>query len=183
MRKIYQIALLMASLTLTQCQEKDTTFLVTKDRVGKLERSSVLKDLDAIYALDSIVKDTTKIRLGSSTKKVRIYEKGGKHLLTLTPSTDSLPVIENIRVYDQRFVTDKGVGLNSTFKDIKDNYSVRKVVTSLNNVVIFLKENDMYFTIDKQELPASLRYASSTNIEAVQIPDAARIKYLMIGWD
>ncbi|MEO0527797.1 MAG: hypothetical protein AAFZ89_11260 [Bacteroidota bacterium] len=171
-------------LFFVQCQkEKDTTFLITEDSIGKLDRNSTADHLDNIYSLDSIVKDTGITKLGSGTKKIKIYEKGGKHLLTLTPAPDSISKIENIRVYDPRFTTQKGVGLNSTFKDIKDNYSIRKIITSLNNVVIFLKESDMYFTIDKKELPSSLRYSSSTNIEAVQIPDAAKIKYLMIGWE
>lgn len=184
MMKSYVVALIFTAFLFIQCQnEKDIVFLITKDSIGKLDRTTKVDDLGTIYALDSLVRDTSKIKLGSSTKKVKIYEKGGKHLLTLTPTSDSIPKIENIRVYDPRFVTEKGVGLNSTFKDIKDNYGIRKIITSLNNVVVFLKENDMYFTIDKQELPSSLRYASSANIEAVQIPDAAKIKYLMIGWE
>jgi hypothetical protein len=53
----------------------------------------------------------------------------------------------------------------------------------MNNVVILLNDSDIYFTISKEELPSSLRYASSVNIEAVQIPDDAKIKYMMVGWD
>ena len=53
----------------------------------------------------------------------------------------------------------------------------------MNNVVIILKETGVYFTIDKKELPESLRYNSSINIEAVQIPDAAKIKYMMLAWE
>ncbi len=179
-----KIPLFLLTLLLINCQkEKDLTFLIRKDSVGKLERTSLANDLETIYAKDSVVKDTIKLKLGSKAKKIKIYEKGGTHLLTLTPSMDSVPKIENIRIYDPRFVTEKGVGLNSTFKDIKENFTIRKIVTSMNNVVIFLKGNDIYFTISKEELPASLRYSSSTNIEAVQIPDKARIKYLMIGWE
>jgi hypothetical protein len=48
--------------------------------------------------------------------------------------------------------------------------------------VVLIKYSDIYFTIDKKELPSSLRYASSVNIEAVQIPDTAKIKYMMLGW-
>jgi len=48
--------------------------------------------------------------------------------------------------------------------------------------VIFVKESDLYFTIDKSELPGNLRYGTST-IEEVQIPGEAKIKYLMIGWN
>jgi hypothetical protein len=53
----------------------------------------------------------------------------------------------------------------------------------MNNVVIFLSDSDMYITIDKEELPESLRYAYAGDIEAVQIPDVAKIKYIMVGWD
>lgn len=176
--------LLIVTLLFIQCKEKDTTFLITKDSIGKLLKSSDSENLEAIFTQDSIVKDTNEIKLLSSIKKIEIYEKGGAHLLSLTSNTnDSISTIKNIRVYDSRYVTDKGINLNSTFKDIKDKYSIKKIVNSLNNVVILLKENDMYFTIDKKELPANLRYSSSTSIEAVQIPDTAKIKYFMIGWE
>ena len=71
----------------------------------------------------------------------------------------------------------------STFKEIRENYSIKKIITSLNNVVVLLKDNDLYFTIDKKELPESLRYNANNNIEEVQIPDNAKVKYMMIGWD
>ena len=67
--------------------------------------------------------------------------------------------------------------------DIKEKYQIKKIITSINNVVILLKDSDIYFTIDKAQLPASLRYTANTNIEEVQIPDTAKIKYMMIGWD
>ncbi len=181
MKKLIPI-LVLAVLIACQ-QEKDTTFLLSQDQVGKLKRTDLIENLETIYALDSIVKDTARIQLGSQKGKIKIYEKGGLHLLTITPNSDSIPSIENIRIYDPRFMTDKGIGLNSTFKEIKEAYAIRKVVTSLNNVVIFLKNSDLYFTISKEELPSSLRYASSTNIETVQIPDKAKIKYMMVGWE
>lgn len=164
------------------CAEKDTTFLITDESVGKLDKISLVRDLELIYANDSIVKDSFSFNIGSNLRKIKVFEKGGKHLLTLTPTEDSIPTVENIRVMDARFITENGIGLNSTFKDIQDNYTIKKIVTALNNVVIFVKETNMYFTIDKEELPSNLRYSTS-NIEAVQIPDNAKIKYLMIGWE
>ena len=183
MKKILFIAVLLLSVVFGCKKEIDTTFLITKDNVGKLDRISLARDLEVIYALDSIVKDTIVIYSANNSKKIKIFEKGGKHLLTLTPSSDSIPTIENIRIEDTRFITEKGIGLGSTFKDIKDNYAIRKIITSMNNVIILLKDTDLYFTIDKKELPSNLRYASNKNIEAVQIPDKAKIKYLMIGWE
>lgn len=176
------IILLSIPLLLIQCNTKSNPFLITKESVGELTKKTDVKNIQTAFIKDSIVKDSTEIALVSSTKKIKIYEKGGKHLLSLTPNNDSISTIKNIRVYDARYTTDKGINLNSTFKDIKDNYSIKKVVNSLNNVVIFLKDNYIYFTIDKKELPANIRYTNTT-IEAVQIPDAAKIKYFMIGWD
>lgn len=177
------LTIIILSIFFIQCQgNKDTPFLITKDSIGKLDRTSLLSDLKSIYIADSVVQDTTSSKIGYILQKVDIYEKGGKHLLSLTPNTDSIPTIENIRIYDSRFTTENGVSLNSTFKDIKDNYTIQKIITSLNNIVILIKDNPVYFTIDKQELPSNLRYGAS-NIEAVQVPDAAKIKYMMMGWD
>lgn len=164
-------------------RELDTTFLITKSSIGKLEKGSLARDLEVIFDQDSIVKDTVKLLQGFGARKIKIYETGGTLLFTLTPSSDSIPVIENINIRDPRFLTENGVGINSTFKDIKENYTIKKIQTSLNNVVVFIKNSDVYFTIDKSELPSSLKYASSVNIEAVQIPDVAKIKYMMVGWE
>ena len=168
-------------LILISCGEKDTTFLITQERVGKLDKISLVRDLELIYADDSIVKDTMYSRIGTGTRKIKVFEKGGKHLLTLTPSRDSIPTVENIQIMDERFISEGGIGLSSTFKDIQEQYTIKKIVTALNNVVIFVNETNMYFTIAKDQLPANLRY-STTNIEAVHIPEEAKIKYLMVGW-
>jgi hypothetical protein len=151
--------------------------------VGKLMRTSLVSELESIYSQDSIVRDTSLPTLVSNANTIKIFEKGGQQLLTLTPNGDSIPKIGIIRVFDPRYKTEKGIGLQSTFKDIKDKYVIKKIVTSLNNVIIFIEDSDVYYTIAKEELPASLRYDTSINIEEVQIPDEAKIKYMMIGWD
>lgn len=164
-------------------KERDTTFLITQNKVGKLERGSLARDVELIFAADSVAKDTTMLNFANKAQRIRILEKSGQLLLTLTPSSDSIPIIENVRVEDPRFLTEKGVGIQSTFKDIKEKHKIKKIITSMNNILVLLKDSNAYFTISKEELPSSLRYASSVNIEAVQIPDKAKIKYMMIGWD
>ncbi len=184
MRKILFVTALFVTALSIQCEkEKDTTFLITNTSIGKLDRLSLVRDLGIIYEQDSIVKDTMKLSLGFGARKINVFEKGGNHLLTLTPSSDSIPKVENVRINDARYKTEKGISLNSTFKDIKEKYTIKKIVTSINNIVILVKDSDIYFTIDKSELPDSLRYVSSPSIDAVQVPDDAKIKYLMVGWD
>ncbi|NNM17805.1 MAG: hypothetical protein HKP24_04475 [Croceitalea sp.] len=182
MKKYYQILVMVLSLTMTSCTQIDTNFLITEGSIGPLEKHTKVADLESIFVNDSVVMDTTKFKPGGSLGKIKIFEKTGKHLLTLTSTNDSLPTIENVQVFDSRYKTQKGVGLKSTFYDISKNYKVQKVVTTYNNVVVIPKESNIYFTIDKEELPSTLRYTNQ-NIEAVQIPDQAKIKFLMIGWD
>jgi len=176
------LALAIAILSLQCTQEENHKFLIEGNQVGNLKKTHTLEEIGDVFSNDSVVVDSVAFSMGGAVRKVDVFEKGGARLLTLIPSEDSLKTIQHIRVWDSRYHTSEGVGLNSTFGDIKDHYHIRKIVTSMNNVVIFIKESDLYFTISKEELPSSLRYASSTNIEAVQIPDKARIKYMMIGW-
>ncbi len=172
----------LSALLFVQCSS-NSDFIIAKDQVGKLLKSNTIEELETVFAGDSIVRDTAMTQIGTAVRKINIYENGGKHLMTLTPNRDSIPKIDIIRIYDPRYVTEKGVGLHSTFKDIKDKHTIKKIVTVLNNVVIFLKDSDVYFTIAKSELPGNLQYGNNTNIEAVQIPDRAKIKYMMVGWE
>lgn len=205
MKKIHFVVFIVASFSFVNCSQQNTNFKITKNSVGLITKDTKVLDLESIYAQDSIVTGAGIPKLnGSSTRtlnkvsndsikssidlnfnyqKIEIYEKGGAHLLSLTPSKDTTAVIENIRFHDARYTTDKGITIHSTFKDIKDKYTIKKIITSMNNVVILLKETGLYFTIDKKELPASLRYDTSLQIEAVQIPDAAKIKYMMLAWE
>lgn len=173
---------LLALVALASCQEEAADpFKVVPGRVGKLLKTHRVSELDSIYAADSLVRDSTRIRLGVNGK-IEVFEKGGAHLLTLSPQTDSLRGIGNVRIRDPRFQTLEGIGLSSTFGEIEKAYEIRKVLSSLNNVLILLKGQEVYFTISREELPGSIRYNNSP-VEAVQIPDAARIKYMMVDWD
>ncbi|MGB5377147.1 hypothetical protein [Muriicola sp.] len=163
-------------------KEENITFNISKDRIGHLVKTNSIAQLDSIFASDSIVRAPSMTEDKTASGKIEVYEKGGAHLLSISPTNDSLPMIENIRIYDARYSTSEGVNVLSTFKDIKDKLKIKKVITSMNNVVILLHDSDLYFTISKDELPAELRFNNS-DIDVVQIPDKAKIKYMMIGWN
>lgn len=170
-------------LLFSSCNKtEDSSFQITKDQLGPLSKTTRIDQLDSIFANDSIVRSGTNLKEEAASEKIEIFEKGGAHLLSISPTNDSVPIIENVRIYDPRYSTIEGVTILSTFKDIKDKLVIKKVITSLNNVVILLKDSDLYFTISKEELPAELRFNNS-DIDVVQIPDKANIKYMMIGWN
>jgi hypothetical protein len=184
MKSNYILLLLLSYGLFLNCESDiNSNFQISGDQVGKLNKQSLARDIDLIFEKDSVVQDTVKLTFGSGASKIKIFENGGKLLLTLTPNTDSIATIQNVQINDSRFVTEMGISKESTFKEIREKYPIKKIITSMNNVVILLKDSDLYFTIDKKELPESLRYNANSKIEEVQIPDKAKIKYMMVGWD
>jgi len=182
--KYKAFTLCMCALLTFSCAKKDNSFLISKGAIGPLKNTNNASQLDSIFAADSVVTRSSKqdiVYVGGDS--FLIYEKGGKHLFSATPSSkDTLKLIETIRIIDPRYKTDKGLGIESTFKDLRDNYTISSIQNGINSVVVFVNEIDAFITIDKGELPANLRYDNNIKIEKVQIPDTAKFKYFMLGW-
>lgn len=173
------------TMLFVQCEEEKDPFLVTEGAVGALTKNVQMKQLDSIYAQDSIVKINPIPGAIGTQGEVEVYEKGGAKLLLLSPYDESDPnsKIANIQIFDDRYKTEKGLTKASTFKDVKAHYEIAGIQNAINSVVIFLKGTNLYITIDKKELPEEVRYNFNQKIEATQIPDNAKFKYFMIGWD
>ena len=168
-----------------QCAEEKNPFAISEGTIGPITKSTMMKQLDSIFAQDSIVK-LNPIKGAIDTQgEVEVYEKGGAKLLLLSPYDESDPnsKIANIQIFDARYSTDKGLTKASTFKDVKANYEIAGIENAINSVVVFLKGTNLYLTIDKKELPEEVRYNFNQKIDATQIPDTAKFKYFMIGWD
>ncbi len=180
----YSITAIIIGLLFVGCEKPQDPFLVQKHNVGSLTDSTQVKDLELIYASDSIVKFIGGDEFTGDIRAIDIYESGGAKLLELTPSQalDSTAVIENIRIMDSRYQTEKNITLISTFKDITDNYTISRIDNLINSAVISVNEINASFTIDKKELPANVRFDMELKIEETQIPDGAKIKYFMINW-
>jgi len=182
-KKIALIAL--STLLFVQCAEEKDPFLISSKAVGNITLGMKIKQIDSIFANDSIVKLHSRNDELATQGEVEIYEKGGKKLLLVSPKGNNNPdaLIANFQFFDNRYKTDKGLHLGSTFKFIKDNYEIANIETTISTVVVFLKDSDIFINIDKKELPENLRYNPSIVIEASNIPDDAKIKYLMMSWD
>ncbi|WP_353779786.1 hypothetical protein [Winogradskyella sp. 3972H.M.0a.05] len=177
--------LLLSFLLVLSCSKKEQNpFEISKHHVGLLTDSTQVKDLEMVFPNDSISKYIGGDEFTGDINNIEIYEKGGKKLLTLTPSEalDSTAVITSVRIEDDRYKTEKLVSKLSTFKDIEDNYKINKISNLINSIVVSVNEINASFTIDKKELPASLRFDMNIKIDPIQIPDGAKIKYFMLHW-
>ena len=181
MRK-YFLFLAAATTTLLSCNTSNKPFTIEEGRVGKLHKEDAIKDLYTIFAQDSLVGDSLAIISGNLDAKVSVFEKGGAPLLTLNPVADSINYIGSVRVQDPRYKTDKGISLESTFEEVSKAYTIEKIQTTFSSVMISLKDEELFVTIDREELPEDLRYGNVGTLEAFQIPATAPLKSIMISW-
>tara|TARA_B110000444_G_scaffold240883_1_gene256675 strand:- start:14931 stop:15506 length:576 start_codon:yes stop_codon:yes gene_type:complete len=178
------IAIVSVTLLFIQCKEEINPFLISNDSVGTLTRGMTIKEIDSTFAKDSIVKLYAQNEELPTQGEVEIYEKNGTKLVSISPVTNNDPdaLISNFQFFDPRYKTDKGLNLSSTFKDIKANYKISNIETTISTVVIFLEDNDLFINIDKNELPENFRYNPNLVIDITNIPDEAKIKYFMLSW-
>lgn len=184
MKKTWFLVLSLGFL-LTQCAEKTDPFAIAPGSIGPLTKDVQMKQLDSIFAQDSLVKLNPIENALGTQGEVEIYDKEGNKLLLISPVDESDPnsKITNIQVFDGRYKTATGLGPKSTFGDVKKQYTIAGVQNAINAVVVLLKDSDIYLTIDKKQLPENIRYNYSAKIEETQIPNEATFKYFMISWE
>lgn len=180
------VLVVLTALLIISCskEKKQDPFQIGKQHIGLLTDSTQVKDLELAFPSDSIVKNIMGDEFIGDINDIEIYDLSGKQILALTPtqSLDSTAVIKSIHIIDSRYKTDKNISTLSTFADIKNNYKISGISTLINSIVISVNEINATFTIDKKELPANLQYNMDLKIEAVQIPDNAKIKFFMLYW-
>lgn len=184
-KKIVTLSLVVSSMFLISCGNS-SNFKIEKGSVGKLNAKTTILEIDKIFKNDSIVKNLSEGALGDDyfqdEDEYLIYEKGGKHLLTIVPKEqlDSVSTIKSVEIFDERFKTVAGIGLKSTFSEIN---SVKKprVESTLTSVTLFLDDLNATVAIDKEEL--GLKNFNTQKVAIEQIPDLAKMKSFVVWFD
>lgn len=162
-------------------------FKVEKGKVGYLTQKTTVLEIDKIFKNDSIVKNLSEGSTGNNylqdDDEYLIYEKGGKHLLTIIPKEqlDSTSTIKSVQIHDARYKTETGITLNSNFLEIKANSTVDKVESSFSSATLFIDELNATIAIDKEEL--GLKNFSTQKVVLDQIPDLAKIKSFIVWFN
>ena len=179
------LCFIVVVLLFVSCNKEQNPFQISKQHIGLLTDSTQVKDIETIFSRDSVVKGIDTSEFTRNINDIDIFEKGGKKLLSISPrnAQDSTSYIQNVRIFDPRFKTDKNISVESTFKDIANNYKITRIDNLINTVVVSVTDINASFTIDKKELPANLRFDRNLKIEAIHIPDDAKIKFFFINWN
>jgi len=183
MRNYLFIGLLLGLLV--ACETKTDSFAITKNSIGLLTDSTKVNALKVVFINDSISKYIGGDEFTGSTNTISIFEKGtGKLLLELDPNyaLDSLSTIRTVRIMDERFKNKDGLNRLSTFGDLNSKYTISSIQNTLRSLIISVDEINAYFTLNKTELPEEMRYNMNQKIEAISIPETAKIKDFYIQW-
>lgn len=179
------LPLIIVSLLILSCSNHDQ-FKIEKGKVGLLTTKTTVKELGKIFEKDSIVANLSEGALGDNyfqdDDEYLIFEKGGKHLLTIVPKEqlDSTSTIKSIEIHDIRFHSKDGINLNSNFSEINATNRLRPEST-LQSVTLFLDELNATIAIDKDEL--GLRSFSTQKVSLEQIPDLAKMKSFVVWFN
>ncbi|MDA9773239.1 hypothetical protein N9B66_02835 [Flavobacteriaceae bacterium] len=162
-------------------------FDIEKGKVGHLTTKTTIKELSEIFKNDSIVSNLSEGALGDNyfqdDDEYLIYNKLGKHLLTIVPKEqlDTTSTIKSIQVFDDRFKTNTGLTIRTTFSDIRANNNINKIESSFSSATLFIDELNVTIAIDKQEL--GLKAFSNQKVTLEQIPDIAKMKSFIVWFN
>ncbi len=183
------IYIVLVSFLFVQCA-KENQYLIEKGKVGYLTNETTVIELSSIFRKDSIVSklsidnpDNDNKLFSVDDDEYEIFSVTGKKLLEIAPTkqSDSLSKIKSIQIFDRNYKTNKGISLQSTFKDINENYIVSNIETTLTSATLFIDELNATIAIDKKEL--GINSFSREEVTLDQIPDIARIKYFTIWFN
>lgn len=182
--KYNNFALIITAFLLNACSQSPDLNLITKNSIGLLTNTTQVKQLQETFSNDSIVKFIGGDEFTGAVNDIEVYDTSGTKLLEFTPkqSLDSTSTIKMVKIIDERFSTSKGLNSKSTFKTLNDNYEITEIQNTIRDIIITVKELNAFFTIDKKELPAELRFDMNIKIEALQIPNTAKIKGFYLQW-
>ena len=180
--------LLLAALLglFVACEKTTDPFLITTNSIGLLTDSTMIKELKTIFKNDSLSKFIGGDEFTGSTNTISVYEKvSGALLLELDPNSalDSLSTIRTVRIMDPRYKNQDGINSLSTFGELNSNYKISSIQNTLRSLIISVNDINAYFTLSKKQLPEEMRYNMNSKIEAISIPESAKIKDFYLQWD
>jgi len=180
------LAIILFSLIIVGCTNNNK-FKIEKGKVGQITTKTTVLDLENIFKNDSIVKNLSEGALGDNyfqdDDEYLIFEKGGKHLLTIVPKEqlDSTSTIKSLEIHDSRFKTDSGITLNSNFSEINANNNINRIESTFSSATLFLDDLNTTIAIDKEEL--GLKEFSRQKVSLEQIPDLAKMKTFIVWFN
>ena len=173
------IAVLVVTILMVGCGQENE-MLIEKNQLGKINKNTSVAELDKMFKNDSIEKFTADTEL---IREYRIFDKDGKQSLVFVTlrKNDSIKGMELVKIYSDKFTTEKGISTSSTFGEISGNYTINKIEPSFSAAILFIDEINATVSLDKKDL--NLDEFDMSPIRQGQIPDEASVNYITLWFE
>ncbi len=174
------LSLLLLLLIISSC-EKDQQHLIAKNQLGDLTQNTKISDIENLLKTDSVIIIKPRNPYGelmeSSTKEVQVFDTTDTQILNIKPDTalDSISHIKNIRIFTDKYKTKNGIGLGSTFAEVKKYHDIGNIQSSPRSIVISLEDLNALISFDREVLPGDIQFDLDADIKNTMIPDDAKI--------
>lgn len=169
----------------TETFDASEIYLLARNQVGPIKKGTTIKELRASLPSDQVKKIASRSELSDETSdNYYVYDDSTRLLFILTPRrrNDETSRINRIIIKDQRITTSSGIGLNSTVGEIRAAYPDSKLVPSIDNIILYVRELDANFELDERHLSPTVWNDTTGHMELDSIPPATRITALSIVW-
>ncbi|TXD45935.1 hypothetical protein [Polaribacter sp. IC073] len=185
-KNILSIVIIACAFLIVSCGDGGK-FKIEKGKVGHLTTKTTVQELADIFKKDSIIKNLSEGALGDNyfqdDDEYLVFEKGGKHLLTIIPKDqlDSVSTIKSIEIHDARFKTATAISINSSFSQINVNNNINRIESTFSTATLFIDDLNATIAIDKEEL--GLKDFTTQKVTLEQIPDLAKMKSFIVWFN
>jgi|GEM_PF-5223889 len=158
----------------TPVASSQETLLIKSNSVDGVVIGEKIEDFIAKVQQRFTVKKE-KIRMeGDDYDIYNVYE-GKRKLYAVEPDFDKPDIIFRIWIHDSKCKTEEGIGVGSTFADIKSKYTIERITTE-NMFMIHVKEISISIIPDISNLPESLQIKPDKE----KMPDNLPIKMIIL---
>jgi len=181
------LVIVLACLVLS-CN-KENPYLVAKNRLGPLDNTTKIYEIESLFVGDSVVVENPESPFGTFIKTVvktmEVYDTTGKKHLIIKPqgALDTISKIKSIRLVSDRYKTENGIGYGATFGELKKYHGVSNIQSSLKSIIITLKDLNAFVSFDREVLPSDVRFDLEADITPIMIPDDATINRFWLNFD
>ena len=185
---IRKTLILFISTLLFSCsygQKSTDDFLVTDTNVGIFYEGMTVNDVLKLVMDNQIKKVVDFDDYENPYDDYQYFDSNKNHLLILTPEyqDDKKSKINRILIKDERYKTNKNIGLSSTYADLKEHYQITDYSPDLEQIVLTIDELNAWFSISKSQLSENWWNDNTKTIDISKIPDNATFDSFVIWWN
>jgi len=149
-------------------QQDSTQYLIAKGQVGDLRIGHSADELYSIFEYDQI--ELVDLFLeGFYSPALKIVDQGRISLVAEL----NCDKIYRVRVYSERYHTERDIRIGSTFDDLRSHYTINEILYGEGSVYAYVDDLNMSFELD-------LIPTDSYQITIENIPDGTRISTILV---